>query len=129
MRKSFEDWFSKIGSSQQNQRASGAIKAPTRENLISWIPQALVHIYKSLIIKFFKVCGLSLALDGSEDHLLSTKLTDLEEIRKYTLELEQMYLEFENHDQPYEDLPILIQDLRDNEALVYDVNAQFLFGL
>ena len=70
-----------------------------------------------------------MALDGSEDHLLSTKLTDLEEIRKYTLELEQMYLEFENHDQPYGDLPILIQDLRDNEALVYDVNAQFLFGL
>ncbi len=45
-------------------------KAPTRILLAKWVKEAWDDIPEEIVRKAFKKCGISNALDGSEDHLL-----------------------------------------------------------
>lgn len=50
---------------------AGNIRPPTRQNVITWVSQAWYAINEGIIVEAFKRCGISNALDGSEDHLMS----------------------------------------------------------
>jgi hypothetical protein len=45
---------------------AGNMRAPSMELYLQWIVDAWEQLPKELIIKSFKGCGLTLALDGSE---------------------------------------------------------------
>lgn len=49
---------------------AGNMRAPSMELYLHWIVDAWEQLPKDLIIKSFKGCGLTLALDGSEDSMI-----------------------------------------------------------
>jgi hypothetical protein len=49
---------------------SGNMRAPSMEVYLQWIVDAWEQLPKELIIKSFKGCGLTNALDGSEDKMI-----------------------------------------------------------
>ncbi|GAA6106496.1 zinc finger protein 540-like [Tachysurus ichikawai] len=46
------------------------MRAPARRLLVSWILQAWEKLDTERLKNSFKVCGLTVASDGSEDHLI-----------------------------------------------------------
>ena len=48
--------------------AQGNMRAPSKQQMIDWVLEAWRMLPTKLIIKSFKVCALSSALDGSEDN-------------------------------------------------------------
>ena len=48
----------------------GALKRPTIKQVCQWIKQSWSRVREDIIVKSFKKCGISNALDGSEDHLI-----------------------------------------------------------
>ena len=42
--------------------------------MINWTLSAVNNIDSNIVRKSFKVCGINLALDGSEDQLLNPKI-------------------------------------------------------
>ena len=57
---------------------SGKKKAPTRNLVLRWVNEAWQEIRAEMVVKSFKTCGISNALDGTEDDELYTE--DGEEI-------------------------------------------------
>jgi hypothetical protein len=49
----------------------GNLKAPSIENVLTWISSAWDSLSPEIIKKSFKVCGISTTTDGSEDHLIN----------------------------------------------------------
>lgn len=49
---------------------AGNTRAPSMDTYLQWIVDAWEQLPKELIIKSFKGCGLTNALDGSEDALI-----------------------------------------------------------
>ena len=60
----------------------GALKRPIIKQVCRWIKQSW-SIVTEKIIKSFKKCGISIALDGSEDHLIHEEVNDDAEDEKY----------------------------------------------
>ena len=50
--------------------AAGNLKAPPREKIVEWVLESWSKLSRDVIVKSFKVCGLNLPTDGSEDHLI-----------------------------------------------------------
>ena len=57
---------------------SGNLKQPTRQDVIDWVSQAWSSIKKETLVHSFLVCGISNALDGSQDDLVSSDIPDVE---------------------------------------------------
>ena len=53
----------------------GNLKQPTWQDVIDWVSQAGCEIRVGLLWKFFMVCGISNALDGSQDDLVCDKVS------------------------------------------------------
>jgi hypothetical protein len=69
---------------------AGNLKSATRQEVISWISHAWASVTPEIIIRSYQKCGISLNLDGSEDHLMSDQLrqaTAGEEMNQEALEL------------------------------------------
>ena len=47
---------------------------PTRQHVIDWMSKAWESISRETITKFFLVCGISNAIDGSEDYLIREEI-------------------------------------------------------
>ena len=62
---------------RRNERRTpaGNLQMETRQDVINWISSAWDDISEDLIRKSFKSCGISIALNGSEDELLNDQLT------------------------------------------------------
>ncbi|KAJ8283220.1 hypothetical protein COCON_G00020700 [Conger conger] len=58
------------GDADKEYTAGGYLKAPARHLLVDWVVAAWEKLDKEMIRKSFKVCGLSLKTDGSEDDLI-----------------------------------------------------------
>ena len=58
----------------------GNLKQPTRQDVIDWVSRAWSEIDPELLTHSFLVCGISSALDGSEDHLSVTSYLRLTEM-------------------------------------------------
>ena len=50
--------------------SSGHLRAPTVETYLQWVVDAWNSLSSELIKNSFKTCGISNAIDGSEDHLI-----------------------------------------------------------
>ncbi len=48
--------------------------------MISWILNSIDEIKVEVVIHSFKVCGKTLALDGSENSLLNPRIKNVQEI-------------------------------------------------
>ena len=55
----------------------GNLKQPTRQDVINWVSKAWTSITVESITKSFLSCGISNALDGSEDHLANSDIPPL----------------------------------------------------
>lgn len=53
---------------------AGNLKQPTRQDAINWVSEAWRSIKEDTLIHSFLVCGLSNALDGSQDDLVSSDM-------------------------------------------------------
>ena len=58
---------------------SGNLKQPTRQDVIDWVSQAWSSIKKDTLVHSFLVCGISSALDGSQDDLVSSNIPNIED--------------------------------------------------
>ncbi len=58
---------------------SGNLKQPTRQYAIDWVSAAWKSIKTETIVHSFLVCGISNALDGSEDGLASRDIPKIRE--------------------------------------------------
>ena len=56
----------------------GNLKQPTCQDAIDWVSKAWESIKLDTIIHSFLVCGISNALDGSEDDLVSDDVPSIE---------------------------------------------------
>ena len=52
---------------------AGKKKAPTRNLILRWIKEAWQEIPEEMVKKSFKSCGISNAMDGTEDGVIYTK--------------------------------------------------------
>jgi hypothetical protein len=52
----------------------GNLKIASRQDVINWISRAWQSVSEEVIVRSFKATGISSALDGSEDHLLSENM-------------------------------------------------------
>jgi hypothetical protein len=53
----------------------GALKRPTIKQVCQLIKQSWSTVREDIIVNSFKKCGISNALDGSEDHLFMKRTT------------------------------------------------------
>ena len=58
----------------QAKTKSRNLKQPTRQDAIKWVSNAWDSITPDILISSFKVCGISNALDGTEDDMVSDYL-------------------------------------------------------
>ena len=56
----------------------GNLKQPTRQDAINWVSKAWDSIKQETIVNAFLICGISNALDGSEDDHVSDDLPVIE---------------------------------------------------
>lgn len=88
LRRSWVEWFQ---TAKKNVR--GNYIQPSRQNVVSWISRAWTYVTEETIQNSFKSCGISLALDGSDGHLLSSRLkrdvgiTPLDELEELETEM------------------------------------------
>ena len=54
------------------------LKQPTRQDAINWVSKALDSISPDTLIRSFKGCGISNALDGTEDDMVSDDLPSVD---------------------------------------------------
>lgn len=60
-----------MSSGEMSFTAGGNVRSPSYELLCTWIVNAWSSITKEMIVNSFKCCGISIALDGTEDNLIS----------------------------------------------------------
>ena len=77
-------WNTWMVSGEKEFTKSGAIKRPGLSLVVQWVKEAWESISDDIIIRSFKKCGISNAMDGTEDDILyedlmapSTALADL----------------------------------------------------
>lgn len=65
-------WVNWMQGAQRNAR--GNLKKPNRQNVIDWVSTAWESVSEEIVIKSFKLTGISNALDGTEDNLIDDQL-------------------------------------------------------
>ena len=70
VRQSWEEWMRMLRALTQK----GNLKQPMWQDVISWVSKAWCGIKTDLLVKSFLVCGISNALDGSQDDLVCDKV-------------------------------------------------------
>jgi len=71
-----EKWNAWMGSGQFTYTKGGNLKKPDYSIICKWILEAWAEIPKKMIVKSFKKCGISNAMDGSEDDLFGQGETE-----------------------------------------------------
>lgn len=64
---------------QTTRNARGRLVHPTRQDVLNWISEAWDAISEDMIIRAFKKCGISNNTDGSEEHLVSSDIPQLDQ--------------------------------------------------
>ena len=63
MRVSWEEWMC----GDRPKTMMGNLKQPTQQDVMNWVSKAWYSIKQETLVRSFLVCGISNALDGSED--------------------------------------------------------------
>ena len=58
---------------------AGNLKQATRQDVIDWVSRAWTSIEKDTLVHSFLVCGISNALDGTQDDLVSSDIPNVED--------------------------------------------------
>ena len=74
IRASWQEWMRQ----DKAKTKMGNLKQPTHQDAIDWVSKAWESIRLDTIIHSFLVCGISNALDGSEDDLVSDDVPSIE---------------------------------------------------
>ncbi|GJP29558.1 hypothetical protein CLOM_g17346 [Closterium sp. NIES-68] len=74
VRMEYNEWFSRV--SINTFTRTGNLKKPPPEVVMRWVGKSWAVVPCELIQKSFKVCGISNALDASEDHLILHQLKE-----------------------------------------------------
>ena len=74
MTASWQEWMRQ----DRAKTKSGNLKQPTRQDAINWVSKAWDSISPDTLIKSFKVCGISNALNGTEDDTESDDLPSVD---------------------------------------------------
>ena len=74
MRSSWEEWMRQ----DRAKTAAGNLKQPTRQDAINWVSKAWSSITSDTLKRSFLVCGISNALDGTQDDMVSDDLPDID---------------------------------------------------
>jgi hypothetical protein len=53
-----------------------SLQIASRQDVINWVSHAWDAVTDDCVENSFKACGISSALDGSEDHLLNDRMAD-----------------------------------------------------
>lgn len=67
MKELYTTWFSE---GEKTYTASGNMRSPTKDQLVRWVKEAWEWLSADTIAKSFKTCGITTALDGSENDLI-----------------------------------------------------------
>ena len=60
--------------------SSGKKRAPSKELVLQWVNKAWQEIPAELVIRSFKSCGISNALDGTEDDAVYEEESESEDV-------------------------------------------------
>src|SRR6266498_1986850 len=71
-----EKWNAWMSSGQFTYTKGGNLKKPDYSIICKWVLEAWAEIPKEMIVKSFKKCGISNAMDGSEDDLFGQDETE-----------------------------------------------------
>jgi hypothetical protein len=74
-----EKWNIWMSSGEFTYTKGGNIKKPAHNIVCKWILEAWNEIPKEMIVKSFKKCGISNAMDGSEDDLFGQEFENIKE--------------------------------------------------
>jgi len=65
-----EEWAKWTEAPTHHVTSTGRVKRPSISNVCEWVKNSWQRIKSETIVKSFKKCGISNALDGSEDDIL-----------------------------------------------------------
>ena len=71
MRDSYKRWRR-----QDLRTPAGNLKMASRQDVINWVSTAWDSVSEEVVMRSFKACGITSALDGSEDDLLSDRVAE-----------------------------------------------------
>jgi len=65
-----KEWAKWIEATSHHVTPAGRVKRPSISNVCKWVKNSWQRVKSETIVKSFKKCGISNALDGSEDDIL-----------------------------------------------------------
>uniref|UniRef100_A0A1X7UB27 DDE-1 domain-containing protein n=1 Tax=Amphimedon queenslandica TaxID=400682 RepID=A0A1X7UB27_AMPQE len=107
---------------------AGNMRAPDKLTCLKWVVQSWESVTTDVIVKSFKACGISVAIDGSEDNEIHCLKSDgvaadaAEDIRRLTAEM----LASQPDDDPFADIETSNDEneLETNEIVVEDSDGE-----
>jgi len=96
IRKLWADWM--VNSAHELTKA-GRLKRPSYVEVVNWVRNAWDNIPKDMVVKSFKVCGISNAQDGSDDGLIGMPEEGADDnLTEQVLLLDDLVLELQDID-------------------------------
>ena len=100
-RELYNEW---MASGEKSYTPAGNLRAPDKLLCLQWVKQAWNKVTSEVIIKSFQVCGISVDVDGSEDHLIHCiKPGQLAEAQTISAETARMVSPLVDIDDPFLD--------------------------
>ncbi len=121
LRIQYEDWFNQVMREGGGTTKSGVIRAPSKDKLQSWLESAVSTLDPAAITRSFKTCSINLAEDRSEDLYLE-RINSPDGIKTLADEVSKFYELYDGWEQPYEDFQALVQEMREYEHMIYDID-------
>ena len=111
---------------EKSYTAAGNVRAPSKLLCLRWVKKAWECVRKEIIIKSFEVCGISVSVDGKDDHKIHC-IKDGEvaaaarpEIESKTKALHEPQDLDADHDDPFADVEEDEEELDTNECIIED---------
>jgi len=123
LRGKWQEW---MHSGKKTLTPSGRIRAPDLQLMCQWISEAWRELDKACIIKTFKHCCISNAMDGSEDDILWEESTD-----SHNIVSADDYLERDDHSEHSDDDLYYADDVPDDVKRLLETSEveEDFFGL
>ena len=92
-------WQNWMANGEKSYTPSGSLRAPTLDTLAQWVLDSWNAIQTPIVVKSFKKCCISNAMDGTEDDMLWEDAIQEREVTEDETEVDDILQE----DDPYED--------------------------
>jgi len=115
LRQRFKDWFSEFGHKKENQTPSGYFRPPKYQTLGQWLVEEWDKLPMKIVEKAFKVCGLTLKIDHSEDHLINPRIKD------HVFLEEKLYKHLIDTSIPHDDRENFLEKVKGLNEITYEI--------